>query len=202
VLLEKPDRKRGFKKERMLRILLDQPDGSLSKYRIAKQADVSEPWCLEYTNRLENKGLIKDTEVVKPRKLFEEWKSVRVEPNQLTVSVQEPMQLLDDSQLAYALTTYEAENLVQGFLFTSTTDFYIKPDEIKKWLTIIENKGMVGGGNTRIQVTDDHVFYNTQTVQGRQLVSTPQLILDLLVEGGPCKQAADKLIDKTYGDEK
>jgi len=202
VLLEKPDRKRGFKKERMLRILLDQPDGSLSKYRIAKQADVSEPWCLEYTNQLESKGLIKDTEVVKPRKLFEEWKSVRVEPNQLTVSVQEPMQLLDDSQLAYALTTYEAENLVQGFLFTSTTDFYIKPDEIKNWLKIIENKGMIGGGNTRIRVTDDHVFYNTQTGQGRQLVSTPQLILDLLVEAGPCKQAADKLIDKTYGDER
>jgi len=42
-LLEKPDRKRGFKKERILRVLLNYPDGEHTKYRVAKLADVTEP---------------------------------------------------------------------------------------------------------------------------------------------------------------
>jgi len=198
MLLEAPGKKRGLKKERMLRILLNQPEGSLSKYRIAKLADVSEPWCLEYTENLEKQGLIEDTEVLKPEKLFDEWKSVRIEPNQLTVSLQSPMDLLQETGLDYALTTYQAESMIQGFLFTSTTDFYIRENEIQDWLEIVESKGMIGGGNTRIRVADEQVFYNNQTVKDRQLVSTPQLILDLLVEGGPCEEAAQKLIREVY----
>lgn len=183
----------------MLRILLNDPDGTLSKYRIAKLADVSEPWCLEYTEKLERKGLIKDTEVLKPGKLFEEWKATRTEPNQLTISLQQPMELLQETDLEYALTTYQAENLVQGFLFASTTDLYIREDEIQDWLELVENKGMIGGGNTRIRVADEQVFYSSKKVKKHRLVSTPQLILDLLVEGGPCGEAAEKLIEKTYG---
>ncbi len=82
MLLQKPDRVRGFKKERIIRVFLNQSgswlgtEGKLnnsgkkmedsrsgrnqiSKYRVAKLAEVSEPWCLEYTKRLEKEGLVK-----------------------------------------------------------------------------------------------------------------------------------------------
>jgi DNA-binding Lrp family transcriptional regulator len=198
MLLQKPDRTRGVKKERILRVLLHNPDGSLSKYRIAKEVDASEPWVLEYTGTLEDEGLLENTTVLKPRKLYEEWRDVRVAPNQLSVSFQQPMDLLQETDLDYALTTYQAENLVQGFLFPSTTDFYIRPAQAAEWTRIIEEKGLLGGGNTRVRVTDDHVFYETARRDSYAVVSTPQLIVDLLVEGGPCDEAATNLIDSFH----
>lgn len=199
MLLQKPDRTRGVKKERILRVLLNHPDGDITKYRIAKEVDASEPWVLEYTGKLEQQGLTEDTTVLKPRELYDEWQDVRVSPNQLSLSLQEPIDLLQDTNLDYALTTYQAENLVQGFLFPSTTDFYIRPEQAEEWTAIIENKGLLGGGNTRVRVTDDHVFYLTALRDDHSVVSTPQLIVDLLAEGGPCEEAADKLIDSFHG---
>lgn len=201
MLLKKPEKTRGITKERILRILLNHVGEDITKYRLAKLAEVSEPWCREYTEKLEAKGLVKDTEVLKPVELYRLWSDVRIEPNRLEVSLQQPMQLLGETDLRYALTTYQAENLTQGFLFASTTDFYIPPDQIEDWLSIVEEKGLLGGGNTRIRVLDDHVFYNEGKVDGYTTVSTPQLILDLLDEGGPCEEAAEKLIDSFHGDQ-
>jgi len=199
-LLQQPNRKRGFNKERIIRVLLNHPNGRLTKYRIAQLAEASEPWTRQYTDKLEQKELIRDTEVLKPEKLYREWLNIRIKPNQLQVSLQQPMKILTETSLNYCLTTYQAENLHQGFLFASTTDFYIQPNEIEDWLNIVEEKGLLGGGNTRIKVLDSHVFYNAKQVDGFQTVSTPQLILDLLDEGGPCEEAAEKLIDSFHGD--
>lgn len=200
-LLEKPGRERGFNKERIIRVLLNHSGDELTKYRLAQLADASEPWTRQYTEKLEEKGLIKGTEVVAAGELYRVWLGQRIEPNQLEISLQQPMDLLADIDLRHALTTYQAENLHQGFLFTSTTDFFISPEEISDWLEIVEEKGFLGGGNTRIRVLDEHVFYNQQTVDGFSTVSIPQLILDLLAEGGPCEEAAEKLIDAYHGDQ-
>jgi len=198
-LLEEPDRQRGFNKERIIRVLLNHTGEDLTKYRLAQLADASEPWTRQYTDKLEEKGLIHGTEVEGVRELYREWLEQRIKPNQLEISLQQPMQLLKKTDLKYALTTYQAENLHQGLLFTSTTDFYISPDQIDDWLEIIQEKGLLGGGNTRLRVLDEHVFYNKQTVDGLNTVSVPQLILDLLDEGGPCEEAADKLIQSFHG---
>lgn len=199
-LLEKPDRKRGFTKERIIRVLLNHSEDDLTKYRLAQLADASEPWTRQYTDKLEEKGLVEETTVTNPSELYREWLEQRIRPNQLEVSLQQPMQLLEDTDLKYVLTTYQAENLLQGFLFTSTTDFYIHPDQVGEWLELVEEKGLIGGGNTRIRVLDQHVFYNQQEVQGYSTVSVPQLILDLLGEGGPCEEAAEKLITSFHGE--
>lgn len=200
MLLEPPARERGFKKERILRVVLNHADGEITKYRVAQLADVSEAWCREYTTRLEDQGLLNDTTVVDPLALYEEWQRIRIAPNQLTVSLQQPMQLLEETDLQYALTTYQAENLEQGFLFPSTTDFYVAEDEIREWLTVIEENGLLGGGNTRLRATDGHVFYEAQMRDGFQTVSPPQLIVDLLTEGGPGTEAAERLIAKVHGE--
>lgn len=200
MLLEKPDRERGFKKERILRVLLNHTGEAVTKYRVAKLADVSEPWTRQYTDKLAGKGFLEDTAVLEPRSLYEEWRHTRVQPNTVEVSLQQPMQLLRDTSLKYGLTTYQAENIHQGFLFTSTTDFYVPEDQIRDWLALVEDEGMLGGGNTRLQATDDHVFYETQATNGYSTVSVPQLIVDLLDEGGPCREAAERLIDKHHRD--
>ena len=200
-LLEKPDRERGFNKERIIRVLLNHTGDDLTKYRVAQLSGASEPWTRQYTETLEEEGVVNGTAVVAPVELYHVWLDNRIEPNQLEVSLQQPMDLLAETDLQYALTTYQAENLQQGFLFTSTTDFYIAPAEINDWLTVVEQQGLLGGGNTRIRVLDDHVFYDEQMVDGFSTVSIPQLILDLLAEGGPCEQAAEKLIDAYHGDQ-
>jgi len=199
-MLESPNRKRGYKKERILRVLLNHPDGEMSKYRIAKEVDGAEPWVREYTERLEQERFIQETTVVRPRALYEEWLDIRVEPNQVSVSLQQPMGLLEEIDLDYALTTYQAENLGQGFLFPSTTDVYIQPQQSDDWTNLIEERGLLGGGNTRVRVTDDHVFYETAQRDVHTVVSTPQLIVDLLDEGGPCEEAAEKLIETFHGE--
>lgn len=200
-LLEPPDRERGFNKERIIRVLLNHADEDLTKYRLAQLAETSEPWTRQYTETLEEQGLISGTDVVAPTDLYQTWSDQRIEPNQLEVSLQQPMDLIAETDLQYVLTTYQAENLQQGFLFTSTTDFYIAPEEINDWLAVIEERGLLGGGNTRIRVLDDHVFYNQQSVDEFSTVSIPQLIVDLLAEGGPCEEAAEKLIDAYHGDQ-
>lgn len=201
MLLSKPDRERGFKKERIIRVLLNHPKGNITKYRVAKLADVSEPWCREYTERLEEKDLLEDTKVINIEELYKEWKNIQIKPNKLTVALQKPMDLLENINLGYVLTTYQAENLKQGLLFSSTTDFYVREEEIEDWLQLVKEQGSLGGGNTRLRVTDKHVFYEQEEIEGYNIVSTPQLILDLLKEGGPCTEAAEKLINKFYGEE-
>ncbi len=194
-VLEAPDRERGFHKERIIRVLLNRTGADLTKYRLAQLSGASESWTRQYTETLEDRGLLEGTEVVAVPELYRVWLAERIEPSQLTVSIQQPMDLLAEHDLQYALTTYQAENLHQGLLFASTTDFYVAPTEIPDWLELVQEKGLLGGGNTRLRVLDDHVFYNHQRVDGYWTVSVPQLILDLLAEGGPCTQAAETLID-------
>ena len=200
-LLGQPERERGFNKERIMRALLNHTDDDLTKYRLAQLAETSESWTRQYTGKLEQRGLIEGTTVVAPSALYQTWLDQRIEPTQLEVSLQQPMDLLAETDLQYALTTYQAENMQQGFLFASTTDFYIAPEESSDWLAVVEENGLLGGGNTRIRVLDEHVFYNQKAIDGFSTVSIPQLILDLLAEGGPCTEAAEKLIDSYHGDQ-
>jgi len=199
VVLDVPDRQRGFKKERILRVLLQQPDEGVSRYRVAKEAGASEPWVHEYLDRLEDQGLIRGTAVQDIAGVFREWQTVRISPTRLQVSFQHPLQLLEETGLQYALTTYQAEQRVGGHLFTKTTDFYIHPDERDQWERIVEENGLLGGGNTTVLVTDPHVFYNNRQIDGLTMVSAPQLILDLLSEGGPAVEAATMLAEEQYG---
>jgi hypothetical protein len=200
MLLEKPERERGFKKERIIRVLLNHDSGEITKYRVAKLADVSEPWCREYTERLESKDILRDTEVLDPGKLYEEWRRIRIEPNSLSVSLQKPLQVVQNANLDCVLTTYQAENRVQGMLFPSVTDFYVREEEIENWLDLVKEKGVFGGKNTRLIATDEHVFFNRQKLEGFSIVSTPQLIVDLLEGGGPCEEAGNSLMEKFHGE--
>jgi hypothetical protein len=199
MLLEKPARERGFKKERLHRVLLNHAAGELSRYAVANEADVSTSWAYDYLDQLEDDGLVEDTTVLDPAALYDRWVETRIKPNSVRVSLQQPLETVREAGLDYALTTDEAEQVHQGFLFASTTALYVRGDDIDDWLDVIEQKGFVGGGNTELRATDEHVFYNTQTVDEITTVSIPQLIVDLLDEDGPAVEAANRLLKQYHG---
>lgn len=198
MLLEKPARERGFKKERLHRVLLNHPGGERTRYEIAKEADVSSSWAYEYIEQLAKEGIVEDTTLRNPRALYQRWRETRVEPNAIQVSLQRPLDRIRETGLDHALTTDEAEQVHQGFLFPSTTALYVREADIDEWLDMIGEKGFVGGGNTELRATDEHVFYNVQTVDDATTVSIPQLIVDLLDEDGPAVEAAKRLIEQFH----
>ena len=112
----------------------------------------------------------------------------------------DPINLLKKTKLQYALTTYQAENLVQHYLFASRIDLYINAEEAEQWHELITKEGLVGKGNLRLLITDDHVFYRSFKQRGLSIVSLPQLIVDLFEEGGVCVTAAEKLLEKVVKD--
>jgi hypothetical protein len=199
MLLEKPARQRGYKKERLHRVLLNHPDGELSRYEVTQRANVSKGWAYDYFDRLESEGFIQESTVTDPDGLYHHWLETRIEPNAVRVSFQQPLTQIRDADLEYALTTSEAEQIHQGFLFSSSTDLYVREDDIPTWLDIIEENGLIGGGNTEFRATDEHVFYNAQTIDDVTTVSIPQLIVDLLDEDGPAIEAANRLTKSHHG---
>ena len=116
----------------------------------------------------------------------------------MRISLQQPLDTVRSTDLDYALTTDEAEQVHQGFLFPSTTALYVREADIEEWLDLVAREGFVGGGNTELRATDEHVFYNTQTVDDVTTVSIPQLIVDLLDEDGPAVEAANRLMTRYH----
>lgn len=192
-------KKRGLVKERIIRILLNNPSGNLTKYRVAKLAEAAYSWVHDFFKEMENNGLVKKDRVVSYRKLASLWREFQIVPDKKEYMVKNPLELLKFAKLKYALTTYAAENLVQRYLFPSRVDFYIDPKDRVKWHTVLSQEGLVGKGNTRVLIGDAHVFYNLSEKEGLKTVSIPQLVVDLLREGGPCAEAAEMLIEKEEG---
>lgn len=189
-------KRRGLIRERVLRILLNNPSGGLSKYRIAKECEGAYPWVHELLGRFESEGLLEGTRVRDFQGLIARWQKWRVEPGKREYMLRKPLEVLSKADLRYALTTYQAENLVQNYLFPSRIDFYIEPTDLPSWHGLLTKGGLVGKGNTRVLVGDSQVFYGASEVGDLNIVSIPQLIVDLLTEGGVCVEAAEMLMEK------
>src|SRR3989338_1321303 len=141
---------RNVKNLRIMRALLSKPDGSLTKYRIAKQAESSTPWVIEFLRKLESKKLVRKTKVLNFDKLIDHYIEIMPKIKYFEFFVQEPLKLLKNSKLDYALTTYGAENFTSRHLFLSRYDVYIREDDIDKWKSLIMKGGLLGKGNLRL----------------------------------------------------
>jgi len=183
-------------KSRLARALLNHPEGHLTKYRIAKLAECKYPWAHAVFEKLEEEGIVEETKVKDFKRLFSLWQKWDPEPESREYMVKNPLEILKNTKLEYALTTYQAENIVQDYLFPTRTDFYIKVIDKIKWHELLIEEGLVGKGNTRILITDEHAFYNSFTRNGLTIVSIPQLVHDLLNEGGVCIEAGEMLLQQ------
>lgn len=193
-------KKRGRLRERIIRILLNEPEGILTKYRVAKVAECSFSWVHEFLGKLEAMGFVDKTKVIDYTGLIDYWCSVKLIPNKKEYMHKDPLGLLKRVGLQYALTTYQAENFVQHYLFPSRIDLYILEKDMGQWHEFISEEGLVGKGNLRLLLVDDHVFYGSFEQSGLNIVSLPQLIVDLFEEGGVCVEAAEKLLEKVTKD--
>jgi hypothetical protein len=187
---------RGTLRERIIRTLLVEPNGTLTKYKLAKTAQASFPWTHEFLNKLQTLNLVKGTQVTNYAKLINYWLPIKTKPEKKEYMHKNPLSLIQETKLPYALTTYQAENLVQHYLFPSRFDLYIKKEDAAKWHETLTVEGLVGKGNLRLLIADEHVFYGAFKRQNFEVVSIPQLIVDLMQEGGVCIDAAEKLINK------
>ena len=189
--------KRNIKNLRIIRILLSNPDGSLTKYRIAKQAESSTSWVIEFLRKLESQKLARKTKVLDFDRLIDHYIETMPKMKYFEFFVQEPLKLLNESKLDYALTTYGAENFTSRHLFLSRYDVYIKKEDIDKWKSLILKEGLLGKGNLRlIIVNDDMMFKEAKDIKGIKIVSMPQLLIDLKREGGVCMEAYNMLVNR------
>jgi hypothetical protein len=193
-------KKRGRIRERVIRILLNEPTGTLTMYRVSKEAKCSFPWIHEFLRKLEAKRLINKTKVKDYTGLVKYWLEVKTKADRKEYMHRDPLNLLKQTSLQYALTTYQAENIVQHYLFPSRIDLYIRAEDAEQWHELITAEGLVGKGNMRLLIADDHMFYRSFKKGRLNMVSIPQLIVDLFEEGGVCVTAAEKLLEKVVRD--
>jgi hypothetical protein len=187
---------RGILREQIIRVLLVEPDGLLTKYRLAKKAQCSFPWTHEFLLKLKKLNLADGTKVTNYQGLIKYWLEIKTKPEKKEYMHKDPVSLLKNTKIQYALTTYQAENLVQRYLFTSRTDLYVERKDAEEWHKLLTAEGLVGKGNVRLLIADSHHFYGSFKRQNLNVVCIPQLIVDLLQEGGVCTEAAEKLIQK------
>jgi hypothetical protein len=87
--------------------------------------------------------------------------------------------------------------MIQHYLFPSRTDVYVLPEDLGKWhKQILQAGGLVGKGNFRILFADRYIFYSALEISAYKIVCRPQLIVDLLAEGGPATEAGELLLQK------
>jgi hypothetical protein len=189
---------RGIKTDRIFRILLSNVGIDLTKYRIAKLAQAQQIQVGLLLRRLERSRLVKGTRVLDPKGLLLEWSRLHVKSESRNYLLKDILNILRNTNLEYALTTYQAETMVNHYLFPSRTDVYIKVGDSEEWHDyLVSNGALVGGGNVRLTWYDDQVFYNSFLINGYRLASIPQIIVDLVREGGVTVQAAEMMM-KNY----
>lgn len=193
-------KQRGRIRERVIRILLNESKGALTMYAISKKAKCSFSWVHEFLGKLEAMRLVNKTKVTDYSGLVNYWREVKTKADKKEYMHRDPLTLLKKTRLQYALTTYQAENLVQHYLFPSRIDLYIMEKDAEQWHELVTAEGLVGKGNVRLLIADDHVFYGSFEQSGLKIVSLPQLIVDLFDEGGVCVTAAEKLLEKVEKD--
>ncbi len=187
---------RGDKREKILRVLANSKE-AMSKNELSKKAECTRQWVILFLKELKKKKLILGTSPVDRKKLLEYWVNLAKKPKKFrSYMVKEPLELLKKSKLDYALTTYQAENIVQHYLFPSRIDIYIKEEDLDSWHSLMSKNGLYGNGNLRVIVANSHVMYKKRIINGLSIVSIPQLIVDLTLEGGPCREAAEMLMGK------
>jgi len=188
---------RNIKNLRIIKILLGNPKGNLTKYKIAKLANCSKPWVIEFLRKLENKELIKKTKILDFDKLVDYYIEIMPKIKYFDFFVQNPIKFLKQTKLDYALTTYGAENYISHHLFPSRYDIYIKEEGLNKWKKIILKNGLFGKGNLRLLIAKDEVIIKeATTIKGIKMVSMPQLLIDLKREGGVCLEVYNILVKR------
>lgn len=181
-----------------------------SLYSLAQQTGVSFPWVHQVAHDLAAQGFLE----LQPRLrikdapgLYAWWRENSSKPAIARFHAAEPMAVLQRAAAVagacYALTTYHAENKMQGHLFPRRVDAYIRVADLPAMRAALLGAGaQLGGSNLRLWMRDDHLPH--EAIRGGTPVAPlwyappAQVILDLYVEGGSAAEAADMLVRTAY----
>jgi hypothetical protein len=190
--------RRYIKNVRIIRRLLERPDGSWTKYALAKASGASQPFGIKVVSQLEKLGLVKGTRVTDMEGLARH--GARMMPKPLLMAefyIPEPVDFLKKHAPRYALTTYFAENQITHHLFPTRCDAYVSGPALNGMRRAVLKEGLIGGGNTRIIVpVDEAIIAEATEIRGVRIVAPGQLMLDLVREGGPAMEAFEMMVNR------
>src|SRR3989304_8933789 len=104
---------RGEVRDRILRVLLNNHHGDRTRYWIAKEAESTYPWVREFLMKLSDKKLLEGTKVTNLHTMFDYWEKISPKRPHKEYMVKNPLELLKKAEQSYALTTYQAETIIQ-----------------------------------------------------------------------------------------
>lgn len=181
-----------------------------SLYALAKKTHVTYSWVHKTVKNLEARRWVYVThriDIAQPVAVYEWWASIRTAPSVSGFHVRDPRATsgaLRELGVPNALTTYYAENAYQGHLFPRRGDVYVRSKDLEraKELLVMELDAQIGGNNFRLLVGDDHLLEETVHIGPPSAATTyapfPQVVVDLIQEGGSAREAADMLIQKAH----
>jgi len=180
---------RNEKKRKIILELMKQTHKT--KYSLAKAANASNPWTIQYLQQLEQKKITKNLTIINQEELINEYLKTRKKRKIIEAHLTNPEQTLKKIKTKYALTTYAAENKTTHLLFPSRYDIYIKNKE--EWEKIIKQEGLLGRGNTKLIIDEEEATNNPRIINKIKIVSEELLMIDLKAEGGVCEQAYENI---------
>ena len=187
---------RGLQRERLLRHLLERQGQVFTPYDLAVHADVTPQYGYKWVRQLEAEGLLNGTRVLDFEALWAYWRRHHARPARREYRMRDPEQFLRTRDAApYALTTYAGETLAHHYLAPARWDLYIDPAQLRPWDARLRQDGdaLVGPGNVRLLLHDARIPEEARDIQGLRVVPDALLVLDLLNEGGPCAEAAERI---------
>lgn len=190
---------RGLQRERLLRSLLERQGEAFSPYDLASTADVTPQWAYKWVRGLEQRGLLEGTRVRNYEGLWSYWRRYHAPPVHREYRMRDPEDFLRTKNAApYGLTTYVGEMLRYHYLAPARWDLYIDPAALKPWDLRLRTDGdaLVGPGNVRLLLHDARLTEESRPVDGLRVVPDALLVLDLLNEGGPCVEAAERIKER------
>ena len=188
--------RRNVKNVRIIRHLLERPDGQWTRYGLAKAAGCSRQWVIQLLRKLEPRHLVNGTKVLDRMALARYGASISPKPERVAdFFIQGPVAFLKERTSEYAITTYFGEDRVTHYLFPSRCDAYVTNDQFIGLGRDILGHGLLGRGNLRLIVPADPIIIKeARDVKGTRVVALGQLMIDLVKEGAVCEEAVAEMV--------
>lgn len=158
---------------------------------------------LEKIRYIEKRGNIK---VINANKLLKAWSyttSIR-ELDKIEFSAAERPQfiikkissILLKNKIKHAFTLFSATEILSPYVTPAETHLYIFETDKEKIKKVFEKESILPAqkGNIICLLADENYFYNIQNIHGFNIISTPQLYVDLFSYGGRGEDAAENLL--------
>jgi len=182
-----------------------------SIYELAQRTGVAFSWVHETLDVLSHFGWIDLSQGLRIRDadaIFAWWLNQSAQPRYHAFHVanarEASARLLHDFRIPNAFTTYYAENAYQGHLFPRRADVYVRMEHVAQARAHLvgDLNAQLGGTNFRLIYGDDHILDEKVSIgharERLDYAPVPQVILDLMREGGSAREAADLLIQRAF----